>query len=344
MNKQTKMRDIAEALGFSTVTVSKALSGKDGVSDAARKKIKDKASEMGYLYNPNDKAINSELTYNIGIIVAERFFDGNSFYMDLYKNILIELNKTNYSAIMEIIADTDERECIPPGIITNSKIDGIILLGQINRNYWQIFEKNNIPFVFLDFYDDDYDISSIVNDNAYGTYLLTNHLIAKGHTDIAFVGSIKATSSILDRYMGYLKSLIYHGIDVRKDYLIEDRDEKGSYIDFVFPEKMPTAFVCNNDEVAYHLVNHLKHLNFNVPKDVSVVGFDDYIFALICNPKLTTFKVDMNVMGEQAARSIIGAIEKPNYVHGRKVVSGRMVLRESVAEPMGQVITPQTLL
>jgi len=333
MNKQTKMKDIAEVLGISTVTVSKALSGKDGVSDAVRKKIKDKARELGYLYNPNGKTVRSDLTYNIGIIVAERFFDGNSFYTDLYKNILMELSKTNYSAIMEIIADTDERECIPPGIITNSKIDGIILLGQIDRNYWQIFEKNNIPFVLLDFYDEVEDLTSIVSDNAYGTYLLTNHLISKGHTDIAFVGSIKATSSILDRYMGYLKSLICHGIEVRKDYLIEDRDEKGNYINFVFPKKMPTAFVCNNDEVAYHLVNHLKHLNINVPKDVSVVGFDDYIFALICNPKLTTFKVDMNVMGELAVRSVIDAIEKPAYTHSRKVVSGKMVLRESVSEP-----------
>lgn len=330
MGKSITMRDIANALEVSTVTVSKALSDKEGVSDEVRAKIKYKAQEMGYRYNSLAKAMKEGSSYNIGILVSEKFFSSNSFYSDLYKKIIMELTKTKYSGILEIISYVDEIELNMPNMVVNNKVDGIILMGQISTGYIGHMDEMGIPYIFLDFYDEHSQIGAIVSDNVYGSYLLTNYLISMGHTEIAFIGNITSTSSILDRYLGYYKSLLFHNIEMKKEWLMSDRDESGKYINIEFPDKMPTAFVCNCDQVAYHVMEQLKERGYLIPEDISIVGFDDYIYSTICSPQLTTFRVDMEAMGEIAVDAISKKIVDEEYLMGRKVVSGNLVIRDSV--------------
>lgn len=330
MGKSITMRDIANALDVSTVTVSKALSDKEGVSEEVRSKIKQKAQEMGYRYNSLAKAMKEGSSYNIGILVAEKFFSSNSFYSDLYKKIIMELTKTKYSGILEIISYVDEVELNMPNMIVNNKVDGIILMGQISTGYIEHMDEMKIPYIFLDFYDEHSQIGAIVSDNVYGSYLLTNYLISMGHKEIAFIGNISATSSILDRYLGYYKSLLFHNIEMKKEWLISDRDESGRYIHIELPKEMPTAFVCNCDQVAYLVMEQLKEQGYLIPEEVSIVGFDDYIYSTICSPQLTTFRVDMEAMGEIAVDAISKKIVDEEYLMGRKVVSGNLVIRDSV--------------
>lgn len=330
MGKNITMRDIALELDVSTVTVSKALSGREGVSDEVRERIKNKAEEMGYRYNSLAKAMKEGSSYNVGILVAERFFSSNAFYSDLYKKTVMELNKTSYSGILEIVSEEDELAGNMPNIIVNNKVDGIVIMGQASKKYIERIDETGIPYIFLDFYDEHTNIGSIVSDNSYGCYLLTNYLISMGHQNIAFIGNISATSSILDRYLGYYKSLLLNNIELKKEWIISDRDDLGRYIDIDFPAQMPTAFVCNCDEVAYNVTNKLKEKGYHVPEDISVVGFDDYIYSTICNPQLTTFRVDMEAMGEIAVEAISKKMNDSDYTMGRKVVSGKLIIRDSV--------------
>jgi LacI family transcriptional regulator len=335
MGKNITMHDIALELDVSTVTVSKALSGKEGVSEEVREKIKMKAEEMGYRYNSLAKAMKEGSSYNVGILVAEHFFSSNAFYSDLYKKTVMELNKTSYSGILEIVSEEDEQMGNMPNIVINNKVDGIIIMGQVSKNYIDRIDETGIPYIFLDFYDEHSSIGSVVSDNTYGSYLLTNYLVSMGHKEIAFIGNISATSSILDRYLGYYKSLLLNKIELTKEWIISDRDEGGRYIDIELPVKMPTAFVCNCDEVAYNVVNKLKEKGYRIPEDVSVVGFDDYIYSTICNPQLTTFRVDMEAMGEIAVDAISKKMNDLDYTMGRKVVSGKLIIRDSVKNKEG---------
>lgn len=94
---------------------------------------------------------------------------------------------------------------------------------------------------------------------------------------LAFVGSIHAISSILDRYCGFSRSLIEHGLELPKEWLIEDRDEKGE-VQFDLPEQLPQAFVCNCDFATGRVIEKLEEKGLHVPEDVSVVGFDNYLY------------------------------------------------------------------
>jgi LacI family transcriptional regulator len=330
--KNLTMKDIALRLDVSTVTVSKALSDREGVSKELKDKIKKAADELGYRYNAAAKAIKDGISCNIGIIVSERFIHEGAFYSKMYQSVIKKLSDVNYFGLLEIVTDENEENCIVPNIIQNNKVDGTIVLGQMSRKYVEMIEKYNLPFLFLDFYNEDYTADSIIGDSIYGTYVLTNYLIEKGHRKIGFVGSVLLTSSILDRYIGFYKALVQNQLPQHKEWIIEDRDKKGNFIEFALPDKMPTAFVCNCDEVAYQFIKRLNKEGYMVPNDISVVGFDNYIYSTLTNPKLTTFESNIDNMTENAVEAIIRKVRDKNYILGRKVISGKLVIRDSVRD------------
>lgn len=331
MAKDVTMQDIAKELGISTVSVSKALTDKDGVGSEMRAAIKKKAEEMGYRYSVT-KSGKEGRNYNIGVLVEEHFIKDNTsaFYFKMYQSIVMKLPKNNYSGILEILTADKIKSGILPKIITDKKVDGLIALGKIESNYLKMLREIGIPIVYLDYYDRHMEVPSVTTDNVYGTYMLMNHIVRMGHRKIAFVGDIEATPSILDRYLGYMRGLIVNNISVPADYLICDRDAEGSYIDMKMPAEMPTAFVCNCDHVALFLIENLKKAGYRVPEDVSVVGFDNSPFAEYADPKLTTVEVDVDTMTETACDLLVSMIRGEKNIHGRKVISGRLIIRESV--------------
>lgn len=331
MAKDVTMQDIAKALGISTVSVSKALTDKDGVSSEMRATIKRKAEEMGYRYSVT-KSGKEGKNYNIGVLVEDHFIKDqtSAFYFKMYQSIIMKLPKNNYSGILEILTQDKIKSGVLPKIITDKKVDGLIALGKIESRYLRALRETGIPIVYLDYYDRHMEVPSVTTDNVYGTYMLMNHIVRMGHRKIAFVGDIEATPSILDRYLGYMRGLIVNNINVPTDYLICDRDAEGSYIEMKLPEDMPTAFVCNCDHVALFLIENLKKMGYRVPEDVSVVGFDNSPFAEYADPKLTTVEVDVDTMTETACDLLVSMIRGEKNIHGRKVISGKLIIRDSV--------------
>ena len=329
--KAVTMSDIAKAMNVSTVTVSKALGDRDGVSAELRERIKQKATEMGYRVHAGTHGAKDGLTYNIGIIVAKHFIsDASSFYWIVYRYIVELLLKLNYYGMLEVVNDHNGMEEIPNSVLDH-KVDGLIVLGQLSDEYISKLISHQLPTVFLDFYGSREDADAVLSDNFYGAYMLTSHLIENGHRRIGFLGSIGSTSSIQDRYLGYYKALLENRIPLRQDWVIGDRsNESDIFPEFTLPQDMPTAFVCNCDETAYKLVNQLKNAGYSVPEDISVVGYDNHIYSTICNPRLTTIDVNSRVMSTEAVDIILHKIRDVNYRRGRTLVTGKLVRRESV--------------
>lgn len=335
MGKAVTMADIAKKLNTSTVTVSKAFTDKDGVSDEMRAKIKQLASELGYSYNTAAKSHNDSCTHNICIIIADRNVQiGMSFYWEIYKKLTYELMKLDNYAFIELIKHSDEIAPVIPKIINDNRVDGIIVLGQVHKNYFEMIKNQPIPVVFVDFYERDTTVDFVVTDNFYSMYQLTDYLIDMGHRDIGFIGNIHTTSSIQDRYLGYLKALIENNIDLDKckQWYISDREEMGGAVNFAIPDKLPTAFVCNNDQVACKLINDLKAAGYNVPEDISVVGFDNYLISNDSDPKITTVEVDMKTMAQTSVDILIKRINNNKSKKGIRQIGGKIIINNSVKD------------
>lgn len=335
MAQTIRMVDIAKKLGISVVSVSKGLSGKDGVSEKTRKQILETAREMGYEM-PGSGNSEKNGTKIIGVLAEEHFlaegqsFDKDSFYFSLYKELLTIGAPRGFTLLMEIVTPDMIRENRLPNVMTTHKADGLIFLGEISRSYIRAVTKPEIPFIFLDFYDDDYPAHCVLSNNTHGGYKMTRYLLDAGLKKIGFIGSVRATSSIMDRYIGYTKALLQESIYPRKDWLLEDRDNEGRYIDLKLPAEMPEAFVCSSDEVAFHLIEKLTKAGYRVPQDISVTGYDDYRYAELSDPQLTTYRVNTKGMANAALAAMQSLMEHGSDFSYSVVIPGEDVVRKSI--------------
>jgi len=321
------MADIAEKLNISVVSVSKALAGKSGVSEEMRAKVVALAQQMGYEGGRTYPEPGG--TGNIGVLVSDRFFDENTFYNSLYRSLVLSSGDEGLTCMLEIVSQEAERTLRMPTLITGRKVDGLILMGNVQPDYFQAVVNGGLPCVLLDFHVAGQNQDCVVSDNIEGGCVLTKHLLEQGRREIGFVGSILSTSSIMDRYLGYQRAMREAGIIPREDWLLEDRDSNGRTIPLQLPRELPQAFLCNCDEVAYHLVDTLRQANVRVPEDVAVCGYDDFRFATLCQPPLTTYRVDVELMARTAVNRLAAKIHGDGESAMRYTIPGCLVVRES---------------
>lgn len=338
MAKTVRLSDIGARLGVSTVTVSKALSGQTGVSDEMRQKIVALADELGYKKGPdaNQNAITK--SYSIGVMIADRYIGvSESFYLQMYQTINAStVDKGCYCLLLTVNPQMEE-EFILPEAIVDQKIDGLIIIGRLDKHYLTaVRESSGIPWILLDFNEEELKEEAVLSDSYYGAYQLTNYLLKKGHRDIAYVGTVLSTDSITDRYMGYLRALMEAGITPRQDWKIDDRNLETGTVDEVsliqLPDKMPTAFFCNCDMVASILIKKLTEKGYQVPQDISVVGYDNFLYSGILEIGITTYEVDSKKMATKALEYLLRKLKNPSRAPKIHIVEGHIIEKDSVKE------------
>ena len=343
MAKAVKLADIAERVGVSTVTVSKALSGQKGVSEEVREKIHSIAEELGYQQPSAARKSQNHKNFNIGILISERFLvKYESFYWQMYQAVATRATAEECFTMLEVIGKAEEESSRMPKLVQERKVDGIIVIGKMMDAYLQhLNTEAGIPVIYLDYYNGREASDSVISNSYYGTYELTYYLYRMGHRKIAYVGTLLAMESITDRYFGYQKALLELGLEQKKEWVLDDRHIETGEIDTVnmlqIPKDMPTAFVCNCDLTASFLIKKLKDNGYRVPEDISVVGFDNYLYPGLSDIQITTYEVDLKEMAKKAVYNMISKISNENYKPGIHIVEGHMVLKESVAQiPSGK--------
>lgn len=343
MAKAVKLADIAERVGVSTVTVSKALSGQKGVSEEVREKIRSIAEDLGYQQPSAVRKSQNHKNFNIGILISERFLvKYESFYWQMYQAVATRATAEECFTMLEVIGKAEEESSRMPKLVQERKVDGIIVIGKMMDAYLQhLNTEAGIPVIYLDYYNGREASDSVISNSYYGTYELTYYLYRMGHREIAYVGTLLAMESITDRYFGYQKALLELGLEQKKEWVLDDRHIETGEIDTVnmlqIPKDMPTAFVCNCDLTASFLIKKLKDNGYRVPEDISVVGFDNYLYPGLSDIQITTYEVDLKEMAKKAVYNMISKISNENYKPGIHIVEGHMVLKESVEQiPSGK--------
>ena len=327
--KKITMKDIAQEMDVSIVTVSKALAGKDGVSEKLRGEILEKARELGYIYR---KSIDRGEGRDVAIVISERFIGENSFYLKIYQNILLELTQRGFSAILAAVREEDEENGELPKLLSLKSIDQMIIIGEVSNAFLKTVESTGIICVLFDFENEDFDLDSVIGDNINGGYMLTRYLVQNGCKTLGFVGSYLSTRSNLDRYLGYRKYLIANEISFYDEYQIPDRDEDGMDVDLAIPDELPDGFICCCDRTAYRLIRKLNEKGIRVPEDVRVVGYDDYADNKIKDVRLTTYRVNTNEMITQCMNILEQHCINPEYRHGTSIAYGNLIVRDTGAK------------
>ena len=338
MGNKVKLEDIANELQISIVTVSNALAGRTGVSEELRERIVSTAEAMGYIRK--ERKVKSSASkkeevsgIRVGVIVERRCMERyTSFYWELYTKIIMEAAKKGVFVVLEVLSEEKRIAQEMPLMVLQKQVDALIILGKMKTQYLKnIYEYLKQPMVLLDFDDPKLPYDAVVSNGFYGVYKMTNYLIREGHRNIGFVGSIHATQSIMDRYQGFSKSLLDHGIVENPEWILSDRDIETGIIDIVLPEKLPTAFVCNCDYIANHVAERLIEKGYRIPEDVALTGYDDFLIKGIMKNKVTTYSADTDGMAHYALKRLLKRKKGDTAEKVLRIVDGKMIIRESTA-------------
>jgi DNA-binding LacI/PurR family transcriptional regulator len=335
MAKAVKLADIAKELGVSTVTVSNALLGKKGVSEKMRKLIWKKAQEMGYVKSAIMAGpAQSDGHFHIGILISEKYLDNqSSFYWQIYQYLAALISKSGYFSMLEIISEENERIEEMPHILPEKQMDGIIVIGEMEKEYLKkVSRHNELPVVCLGFYIPDLNLDAVISDNYTGMYDLTNYMISKGNRNLAFVGEILNSGNHVNRYMGFYKALLEHRLD-RNDSMmfLEDDMEISNIADRLATER-PDGVVCVDDKTAEMLIAELRKVEISVPEEMSVAGFDNFCFDWTIHDHLTTYDAAAEEMAEEALDILLKRIQGQEGKESVRVVHGKLIQRDSVKE------------
>jgi LacI family transcriptional regulator len=331
MKTRITMSDIAKELGVSTVTVSRALSGKEGVSGALEAQIRHRAERLGYRYNGMPKNMLTGRYNNIGILIGEKYLGETSYYWLFFLKLLHTIKERKYMGVLEVVTDKEEASQNVPFFLKENKVDGLILLGQMSEDYLTMIHKRAGCAVFLDFYSDLEGSDCIASNNFLASYKLTKLLIDQGHRKIAFLGASSVTTSTLDRYMGFCKAMIEKGLPY--DEGIPGQDSRG-YSNISLDLSKYTAYVCNNDLLAGLVIRQIRQKSMKVPGDISVVGFDNADPAITDDVGVTSVETNIDVMCKTAVNAIIKHIEHENYTpQGKVFIEAKIIEKQSISPP-----------
>ncbi len=330
MSGIVKLRDIADELGISTVTVSNALSGKKGVSEAMRLKIMETAQRMGYDFSKYMKKETGNA--KIGVVVAKGYLTvGASFYWELYQQVIYAAARRDSVTMFEEVDENIAEGKMLPRILSEGVVDGIFIIGWFRKPYIKkILKASKVPVVLLDFYDREFACDAVLSNNYVGMYKVTKYLLEHGHREIAFVGSVDMNDNIMDRYFGYRKGLAEWGIPVRKEWVLEDRNIRTGEMRIELPERMPTAFACNSDLTAGYIFDRLTEKGYHVPDDISIAGYDNYLYGHPFAGEITTYNVDMVKMANAAVDILLKKCKKENRHQGVRYIDSDIIERSSV--------------
>jgi len=336
---RTTIKDIAESLDVNMATVSRALSGKPGVSQKVRKQVKAKAAAMKYRPNVHARGLATNRTETIGLICdlpTEMLF-ANPFWGCVLAGIEAEARKHDYAlmfASVPVDPKTGKQEL--PKFLAEHRVDGLLGIRAVSEGTLKMLLGSGYELVLIDCDTSKANIDTVLTDNHGGSRLATEHLINLGHRNIGFVGTNSGNISFHQRFEGYQTALKEHGLPVW-DHEIPEADDYGcddSSMHLLDRRPDTTAIVCCNDDHALAAMRMLALRGLSVPKDISVVGFDDILPAAKSFPPLTTVRVDSRQMGRLATSRLIERLDTEVRMSPCKtVLSVELIERESTATP-----------
>lgn len=325
VSKKVTIAQIAEALGVSSISVSRALSGSPGVSDELRDRIQNKAQELGY------KRGKKTARKNVLLLIQRKFEADASNFSLLVQSLEHYVRQLGMGFSMEFVERSKQEEhVLPENLGHGQRMDGVILLGQFVDSY-AVFLQQHVPnMVIFNGTSDQVDADFVYFNFNRAGYQATRHLLDKGHTQIGLVG-VEGRFNTCQRLNGYRRALDQAEIDFNPDYLIDAHEGLEAGIEaMIAANNLPSAFVCNSDRTAIKLVKYLHERDIAVPEQVSVIGNGNMEVASWVLPPLTTFDLNLDHACEMAAQRLLTRIEQPEVPEVTIFVNPDFVERKSV--------------
>jgi len=331
------IKDVAALAGVSPSTVSRTCKNNPSISEETKERVRKAMAELGY--EPNFQASNlaSQNSRTIGIILpasAKEVYE-NSFYLEAIQGISHYCNGRQY--MTTIVTGQDEAEILDAvrSMSRSGKVDGFIIL----------YSKKDDPVIDYLFNEGllyiligkatQYTNQTIYidNDNLLAGREAAEYLYQLGHRRIAYLGSDSSLMFSADRKAGYQLALASHQLPVRPEYCVEvknvSENNEEAIRGLLMQKDRPTAILVSDDILAVSLERVCLENHLAIPEDLSIISFNNSLFARLTSPQLTSIDIGAGQLGSEAASQIINHIENPNLLATKIIVPHHLIGRDS---------------
>lgn len=331
------IKEVAKLAGVSTSTVSRTCTDHPSISAQTKEKVRNAMRQLGY--EPSNSNLMIQNTRTIGIILPVSEFDTyeNSFFLETMRGITLFCNQKHYSTTLITGATHEELLNTIQYLIKENRLDGLLLLYSNKEDpVVDYLESESIPFVHIGTSDRSLnDIIHVDNDNILAGKDATKYLLNLGHTRIGFLGSPSIRIYAADRKSGYILALTEAGLSFDPSLCIElpsiPKDRSDKLIQFLSSKDRPTALVVSDDIIAMVIEKTAFELGLRIPEDLSIVSFNNSLFAKLSTPQLTSIDINTRQLGIEAASQMINHIENPGLLATKIIVPYYLVERQSCA-------------
>ncbi|NOY49601.1 MAG: LacI family transcriptional regulator [Chlorobi bacterium] len=316
MKRQVTIKDIAEKLGISVSTVSRALKDHPDISLKTRQAVKELAKLLGY--KPNLIALNLKhsKTNTIGLIVPEV---EHHFFSKIINGIEEVAYENNYNVLVVQSNESYMREVLNTQTLIANRVDGVLVSFSKETQDYSHFQQMvdyEIPMVFFDRVIEDFHADGVVVDDYSGAFSAVNHLISRGCRRIAIYSSPQHMLIGKNRFEGYKDALEKNGLTFNRDlvYACDTIDSAMKISRSVLKKQdRPDGIFAVNDLTAIGVMKVAKHLGIRVPEDLKVVGFENSRSSTISEPELTSVDQFGYNLGKKSAELLLKRIKEGTY-------------------------------
>ena len=329
------MKDVARLAGVSIATVSATVNRSAFVSPELRRRVTDAIQELGYAPDGIARSLKRGRTQLIGLIVADIT---NAFFTELVHVIEAAIQDAGYSVLL---CDTDEnfakeREYLK--ILRTHRVDGVILAPTGQPGDYAPFQslEERLPLVLVDRVLAELSADTVTVDNVAAAVEATTHLLDLGHRDVATITGPLHLTPAQDRLRGFRTALEQRGVPLREDFVrsgaFREEEAMAAALELLQRPERPSAMFVANNHMMIGVMRALAQLRLNCPKDVSIVGIDDFPWANAFIPRLTLVRQPVEEIGKTAVQLLLDrrkdTVDRPP-VH--RVLRPTLMVRDSCA-------------
>lgn len=330
--RRTSLKDLADKLGVSIATVSRALRNSHEVGEEMTQKVKQLAKELNYRPNPFAQSLRKEAPRVIGVIVPNLV---THYYAAVLDGIEDYASQLGYSVISANSHEDHEREAQALDNFLNMHVEGIIAcLAQDTTDYshFEQLHKMGVPLVFFARCCLEDMFSQVVGNGDVAAQEATQHMIETGSRRVAFIGGPNHLDMVRRRKHGYLEALRENRIPIDRDLVVCDKIDfdvaRNATLRLLEGENPPDAILAFNDIITYAAFDAIKSKGLRIPEDVAIIGFTDGDTAAFVTPRLTAIMDQAHVQGTKACQLLMKSINGDEKIY-KEVVPMILKIRES---------------
>lgn len=355
MANKVTIQDIADSLGISRNTVSKAINNTGVLADATRDKVLKKAMEMGYkqfsyisIIDSKSETSSQPPKKNQEIaLLTSKFLDDAHFSSTMLDKFQRETSELGYGLSIHRLLPEEIQDLALPKSFDMKKTAGMICYEMFNYEYCKMLCELDIPVLFVDCppigLNEPLKADLLLMDNKSGIFSFVREMVRRKKTQIGFIGEYLHCQSFFERYMAYRNAMYLHGLTCPEEYcLLADKESEREMVSENYQaylaerlqrlECLPDVFLCANDFVAIDTIHALHRLGYRVPQDVYLCGFDDSPGSRIIIPSLTTIHIHSQIMGFSAVHLLISRIKEPSLNYRTIYAETSLIFRESTGD------------